>query len=943
MNKAMILCCATLSALVGCKPQTVTLKDTPPPALPEGAWFQPDTYVWALQKVDPLMRKEASKPWREVVQEGRTADIALDWKSLTERTDWQRAVIQVAGRADELPFYEKEFTSAQTPAVLPMLPPGGYWLTVRTYGEGLTDFQRLFLNVLESPVTAKDRPTKKPSGLQLQGTPDGQLVVSGWKPQEAATLRLKIGNVEGDVLREEVIELPTHGDTLTLPLQEAAPGKTLVVGAELRHSGLTLDQAETWTSLPGDFPATAPAWPSDAAPQNVLHYLAGETMATSVPFAEQQEALETQIAGMAQRGSRTIQLWVLWGKVDPLGGARDWSNIDAYVEFLTKNKIPFTFASISSVLFGNAPEEAWSEWAMNDRGEFGLWRKLPMTSPVSPTYLRKSPEFIRALVERYRGNPYLAGYVSLGQGLDSGVFQDQHETVMDYSAVARDSFRDYLRKKYTDLAALNQAWGTNWQDWSHVLPPMAELHKEVNLTPAWQDWTAWKLQVYRGVSVGLVEPIIAELDPDRPVLNYNAKTGPFEYQFHDLAVRQWGTADGAGEDYRMGRINSLTKNWGLWRQTESHDVPPANKRYMMDMWAASLRNGGDLIRYNLVFNSQAISFLTLYPKNEALQASLAWWSETAPLREKLSTSATATPETGIILSWADMLFRKRVFRWYTMPGDRAEEFTRQQGFQPVKWLSEWTPESAWTGLRRILVPEDALVWDPALQSRLARFVQEGGHAIIWGRAGQYSTDAAAGPFSWLQDFGVGDITAEASAVAGEGTHSTVTHGDKRYTLSPAVSVTNIPAHVTTTTDGKDRPVLLEWTFGKGKVTWCLSDTPGESERLLTALLKDSGARREVVTSDPRVDGLTLYQDGSRYIVLSRYLGFGKKADDTPVKTKVTLPELPDSPEWIVRSLVPAAPEQRLSGDQLASTGWETNLLPSEMQIYEIVPAPVATR
>jgi Beta-galactosidase len=932
----MFLCCVVLSVLPACDAPHRKADPREVRQIPPGPWFQPEEYLWVLQKVDTGARKGMSTPWRTTVTDGRTKDIVLDWKDLTDRTEWKRASIQISRAADVEPFFGREFTHAGEPAVLPPLPRGGYWLTVKTFGDGLTGFYRLYLNVLESPLAGNDLPDAPLASLRARGGQDGNVVVSGWNPSVGeASLRVKVGTVEGDAVSEKNVPLPTGGKEVTIPVDEAQPGRTLVVGVELTKDGRVLDRTETWLAVPGDYPA-APQWPTDAPPQNVFDYPAGETVSSAAPFQEQRTGLDEQLRTMAERGSGTVQLWLQWGKIEPLGGARDWSNLDAYVAYLTERKIPFTLASIGSVLFGNGPERVWGEWAMNDRGEYALWRKLPMTSPTSPTYHREAPEFVRAVIERYKGNPYLAGYVTLNQGLDSGIFQDQHETLMDYSASARESFRGFLRQRYGTLDKLNAAWGVEWKHWDDILPPRPELEREVNLTPAWKDWTAWKLQTYRAVSVELFEPLFAELDPARPVVHYTAKTGPFEYLFPGLKVRQWATADGAGEDYRMGRINGITKNWGLWRQTESHEVPPANLRYMMDMWAAALRNGGGLIRFNLVFNSQPRHFLTVYPQNEALKKTMEWWGSTAALRDKLASSTTTPPETGVVLSWADQLYRNRVWRWYTLPGDRADAMTREQGFLPVKWLTEWTPDAAWQGLRRVLVPQDARVWDPALREKLARFVREGGHLILWGRAGQFAADTGTDTFAGLRDLGAPELTVIPLPNA---PLRTVQYGGERFSVAPAVSVAGAPAGARITADGENRPVVVEWPLEKGRVTWCLSETDDESERLVAAVLKQDGTPREVITTDARVDGFMVVQDGTRYVILNRYLGFGKKAADVPANTTVKLPALTGGGEWLVRRLVPAAEEQRFTTEQLATTGWKAQLLPSEMQVYEIVPAP----
>lgn len=937
--------CDDASPRPGAAPSPTPAVATPPPAraaatapaVIPGPWFHPAPFVWALQDVDPGRRLAPSEPWRVIIASGESDPIRADWSALKPRTGWQSAIATIASGPGEPAFYEESIAFSSPALTLPALPRGGYWVKLRFHGDGWVEEKSFYLNVLESSAGAL--PRREVEGPLLRVRPgDASVVVSGATP--AARLRVIVSELNGR--RIDAFEAPVAtGPQTTIPIPQIRPGRTLEVAVLQEEAGRITGRDSLWLTMPGDSPAAPAAWPG-GKPPSVFDFPSGETVSSHGIFAEQRAGLDVQVAGMASRGSGVIQLWVTWGDIEPVLGARDWSNLDAYVDYFTERKIPFVLAGAGGVLFGNGPTAMWADWAMNHEGRYNLWRSMPFVSPSSPAYHEAAAGFTRAMIERYRGNPFLAGYAFLNQGADSGIFQEHFDSILDYSAAARLDFRQFLQRRYASLDALNTAWHTAWPSWDAIQPPLPQLDQEVNLTPAWKDWTEWKLATYRQCSVDLFDPVVAALDPERPVIHYNAKTGPFEYNFRDLKLAHWATADGAGEDYRMGRINSITKNWNLWRQTESHDVPPANLRYLSDMWAESLRNGGKDIRYNLVFNSLSSSFVRSYPQNAKLQDALAWWSQTAPLRASLSQSTTTPPRTGILLSWADMLYRIRVFRWYALPGNRAEELARHEDLLPVTWLSEWTPDRAWEGLDVLLVPEDARVWGAWLADRLDKYVADGGTLVLWGRAGQYDAgldDAAA--FPWLGRLGPGGMQARPASVPKD-SESRVELGATRALCSPAVEVEAVPPAAAQTLDARGRPIVLSWPHGKGRVLWCLSETPGESDRIVAQLLKDAGAPRETLSSNPQVDAFSVHKDGVRYVILNRFLGYGAKADDIPVTTQVRIPGLPEG-LWTIEHLVPPGQPRQMTAADLAATGWEASLLPSAMQVYALRPQGAAAR
>jgi cephalosporin-C deacetylase-like acetyl esterase len=904
-------------------------------------WFTP-VPGWALQKLDWAKRTQPSTAWRVLVADGTGNAPLIRWDALVNGAKWERLSWRLSRdwNAADGPsgVTDRSVEGGAAGLQLPVLSDGAWWLTTKVFGAdgSMLKVERYFVNVWNSSTGASAVPTEINLERLSMVFTAGMLDVTGgdarWLDTPDVTLDLIIREFDGALVRSESMPLSVStGDEQArwiVPIPEATPGRLLRVIAGVREGGRLVDGDEFWVATPGDSSPT-PDWGSAGAVPALGTIFAGETMASFAPFESQRKGMDRQVAGMESRGSGAVQLWVQWPRIETISGAYDWSNLDAYVSFLTEKRMPFTLASAGSVLFGNGPFSTWGDWELNHEGKFKLWRNLPVMSPASLNWKRDAQSFTRRMVERYRGNPWLIGYVFIGQGMDSSIFTDHFDSITDYGPAAREGFIRFLKEKYSTVAALNAVWGTHWDSWSEVRSPMPRLDLEVNLTRPWCDFTAWKLEAYRSSTIDVFDPVVAELDPKRAIVHYVVKTGPFEHLLKGAKPSTWTGADGAGEDYRMGRINGITDNWGLHRQTESHDVPPANISYMTDMVSQTLRGEADHIRFNLVWNSLPSLFETKYPETVELQKTLRWWSDTAALRERLAAAQPQSPELGVVLSWSDMLYRVRAWRWYAMPASRADKLVREAGFLPVRWLSEWAPDQAWKGLRTVLVPDDALVWDDGLLQRLRQHVSDGGQLVVWGRAGQYALGDQSDDshFRWATALGVPpELQAKVPTKLSE--------------KGMAVSVnTEAPeTKLTITRNESGRPMVVTWTYGKGSVQWCLTDEATASDAIVTKLLSQSGVPIRVSSSAPEIEGV-LRKDGDRQLlVLSRFMGYGKKPDLVPLEARIGLPSLEG--DWTIKRLLPAAKDDSAdvpSWDEFRRGSAKVALRTSEMQVFELTP------
>jgi beta-galactosidase len=161
-----------------------------------------------------------------------------------------------------------------------------------------------------------------------------------------------------------------------------------------------------------------------------------------------------------------------WSQLEPRPGEYDFADLDAVLDLLAEHGIRANLgtgtASTPPWLTTRYPEvlpvavDGTTRWP----GGRQAW------CPSSPVYRERSLALVEQVARRYGDHPALAlWHVSNELGCHNAL------CYCDVSAVA---FRDWLRDRYGDAAALNAAWGTTF--WSQrygsfdeVLPPRATL------------------------------------------------------------------------------------------------------------------------------------------------------------------------------------------------------------------------------------------------------------------------------------------------------------------------------------------------------------------------------------------------------------------------------------------------------------------------------------
>lgn len=113
-------------------------------------------------------------------------------------------------------------------------------------------------------------------------------------------------------------------------------------------------------------------------------------------------------------------------------------------------------------------------------------------NPFASDYLTFSSAFDKKMAEHFSDNPYVRLQQVMGPGYFGGmeIFGGDivHPSLYVYDDQAKARFREWLQKQYAGIAALNAAWGTSYNGWSDVQPPLPQ---RTNMPLAYDDRQSW--------------------------------------------------------------------------------------------------------------------------------------------------------------------------------------------------------------------------------------------------------------------------------------------------------------------------------------------------------------------------------------------------------------------------------------------------------------------
>ena len=247
----------------------------------------------------------------------------------------------------------------------------------------------------------------------------------------------------------------------------------------------------------------------------------GERVSSVPGDAVTPDRVEDALAGIRNQapllralGFNGVETYVRWGFVERQRGVYDWSFYDAILNEVEKHGLqwfPMLLAGSGYAL------PAWLHDGPDNYGfqclEHGIVHDTQSIFHLFQT--EYASKFIAAFGQRYANRKSLLG-IRLGPSGDYGEAQypargpgygfRQHHTHIGYWAgdpMARENFRQYLRRQYPDLASLNKAWETNHQSFDEIqtfLPDTAVSRRKridfsnwyMNAMSEWcEKWAIW--------------------------------------------------------------------------------------------------------------------------------------------------------------------------------------------------------------------------------------------------------------------------------------------------------------------------------------------------------------------------------------------------------------------------------------------------------------------
>ncbi|WP_327724973.1 beta-galactosidase [Streptomyces europaeiscabiei] len=179
-----------------------------------------------------------------------------------------------------------------------------------------------------------------------------------------------------------------------------------------------------------------------------------------------EEVWHEDVRLMKEAGVNTVTLGVFsWAKLEPRPGAREFGWLDTLMDLMYAGGIGVVLATPTSSpppWMGRLHPETLPR---DENGQVEWWGSRQHFSHSSDTYRRYAAAITEDLAARYGGHPALTMW-----------HINNEYCTYDWGDEAAVTFRDWLRRKYGTLEALNEAWGTafwsqGYDGWHEILPP----------------------------------------------------------------------------------------------------------------------------------------------------------------------------------------------------------------------------------------------------------------------------------------------------------------------------------------------------------------------------------------------------------------------------------------------------------------------------------------
>ena len=607
----------------------------------------------------------------------------------------------------------------------------------------------------------------------------------------------------------------------------------------------------------------------------------------------------------AEDGMNTFRHWVLWSAIEVAPGRYDWEAYDRQLDLAAEHGLKTVMAEFIT----SAPEWAFRHFG-HARFETRDGQKVesqmsgscviggfPGLCLDNDDYAAAAEAFLRALVERYRGHPGLAGYDLWNE------CNYAHDTC--YCPATAQHFRDWLAEKYGDLGTLGEAWHRpSFAAWEDVSPP-----RHLGPYPHVMDWLQFRIDdAYR--LLRWRAELVRSIDPDCAIVAHGvvgsltnmASRGADDWRAAAEAEAYgytWGSSRHGDEPWKQLHAVDLVRAasrgkpfWHseayggpLWMQPQVLGKPrdegriasPEDIRY----WNMASFMGGAtgllFLRWRPLLDGPLFGAFGPYgmdgsrtPRSE-MASRVGVWAQ-ANETQDLWRSRPVQGELGIVYAPETQLFT------YAQQGETTF-YARStqgayQGFFDLNAQADWVHIDDIEAYQVLYLPFPAML-SQATADRLRSWVQAGGTLISEGCPGYFGDRGHVGTVQ--PNLGLDEVFGCREAYV-EFTPDLLTELRFRLGETPAWGGIFLQCYAPTTGDpvgwlDDGRVVAVEHRFGQGR-TLLMGTMAGagyathEDDRtpaLFAELLAWAGVERHVWCSDPRVKARLHDGEGGAYL------------------------------------------------------------------------------
>lgn len=274
----------------------------------------------------------------------------------------------------------------------------------------------------------------------------------------------------------------------------------------------------------------------------------------SPPREERRQALE-QIAHVLK--FNTIKIWVMWNWCNPEPDRYDFDEVEEIMSICDQLELRV----VVNTILETAPywlDERYPEARyVNARGEAlelrgrssdpsGGW---PGLCSNHPQVSQSADQFLRAVAGVVRPHASMFGYDCWNEphvepAWFNSMWPQPEQLLFCYCPSTQLRFVAWLKNKYQDIEALNDAWVRRFRDWQDVLPPKTH--------GTYADWLDWRRFMIQNMTEHMEARarVLHDADPDHFIMSHAAKFQPLDAvsitvtNGWDLAeaVDRWGCA-----------------------------------------------------------------------------------------------------------------------------------------------------------------------------------------------------------------------------------------------------------------------------------------------------------------------------------------------------------------------------------------------------------------